>query len=342
MAIISSVDVGEGIVDVVVNHDPTSVATDVLKGSRITEQSTGFIFIKTDDGATTNVKKILSQAGEIFAGANETVLTDVENLKVSLAETTNPTTTDDINAGYSVGSRWINVSTDAEFVCLDNTASAAVWTETTSAGGGAHASTHSNAGGDEITVENLGTVSTDVSAALRPDGAGGLAFSDVAHSDLTGIGADDHHNQSHILATNVALGADHTISGAAAGQVLRASSATAANFQALDHADLGNVGANDHHRPAMVLMGTEVSTQSGSFSEIMRFKLDFSLVFPNNFVFQIHSFVTGGTAQGTYRLFNVTDVSTLVTRLNASGDGTPTIFESGTVTSPVGEKEYAL
>ena len=110
-----------------------------------------------------------------------------------------------------------------------------------------HSSRHSNGGSDEVTVENLGTASSDVSTALRPNGSGGLAFSDVAHSDLTGVGANDHHNQSHVLATNTALGADHTISGAAAGQVLRASSATAANFQALAHADLTSIGANDHH-----------------------------------------------------------------------------------------------
>jgi len=58
------------------------------------------------------------------------------------------------------------------------------------------------------------------------------------HSALTGIGANDHHNQSHVLATNAALGADHTISGATSGHVLRASSATAAAFAAIADADL--------------------------------------------------------------------------------------------------------
>jgi len=59
-----------------------------------------------------------------------------------------------------------------------------------------------------------------------------------AHSSLTGIGANDHHNQAHVLATNAALGADHTISGATSGHVLRASSATAAAFAAIQDADL--------------------------------------------------------------------------------------------------------
>jgi len=51
---------------------------------------------------------------------------------------------------------------------------------------------------------------------------------------------------SHVIATNVGLGAEHTISGAAAGMVLRASGATAANFQQLAHSDLSGVGTNTH------------------------------------------------------------------------------------------------
>ncbi len=50
--------------------------------------------------------------------------------------------------------------------------------------------------------------------------------------------ANAHHNQSHVLATNAGLGTDHTISGATAGHVLRASSATAAAFAAIQDADL--------------------------------------------------------------------------------------------------------
>ena len=138
-----------------------------------------------------------------------------------------------------------------------------------------HASRHSNGGGDEVTVENLGTASSDVSTALRPNGSGGLAFSDVAHGDLTGVTSDQHHAQSHVLATNTALGADHTISGAAAGQVLRASSATAANFQALAHGDLSGVGANDHHNQSHVLatntaLGADQTISGATAGQVLR------------------------------------------------------------------------
>jgi len=68
----------------------------------------------------------------------------------------------------------------------------------------------------------------------------------LPHSYLAEIGANDHHNQSHVLATNVGLGADHTISGATAGHVLRASGATTANFEQLLHSDLGSLNTTSY------------------------------------------------------------------------------------------------
>ncbi|MGD9156919.1 MAG: hypothetical protein PVG39_00805 [Desulfobacteraceae bacterium] len=42
-----------------------------------------------------------------------------------------PTVDDDTGEGYVVGSRWIDVTNDKEYVCLDNSSGAAVWIETT-------------------------------------------------------------------------------------------------------------------------------------------------------------------------------------------------------------------
>lgn len=56
-------------------------------------------------------------------------------IKTNHAGTTAPTTTDDTNSWYSVSSRWIDTTNDKEYVCLDATASSAVWTETTWSGG---------------------------------------------------------------------------------------------------------------------------------------------------------------------------------------------------------------
>ena len=43
---------------------------------------------------------------------------------------TEPTANDDVNDGYEVGSRWVDTATDIHYVCLDATAGAAIWAET--------------------------------------------------------------------------------------------------------------------------------------------------------------------------------------------------------------------
>lgn len=45
-----------------------------------------------------------------------------------------PTVDNDIGEGYIVGSRWIDTTNDKEYVCMDVTEGAAVWTETTQSG----------------------------------------------------------------------------------------------------------------------------------------------------------------------------------------------------------------
>lgn len=77
------------------------------------------------------------------------------------------------------------------------------------------------------------------------------------HADLQSIGPNDHHNQAHVLATGTALGGDHTISGAAVGEVLRALSATTAAFDQLQHTDLGNVLPDQHHAQVHNITGTD-------------------------------------------------------------------------------------
>ena len=99
----------------------------------------------------------------------------------------------------------------------------------------------------EITVKNAGANEVvDFSVATY-----------VADEIATHTGdADAHHNQVHVLATTAGLGADHTVSGLTAGQVLRASGATTAAFAVLQHDDLGGVGADDHHSQSHVLAST--------------------------------------------------------------------------------------
>jgi len=76
-------------------------------------------------------------------------------LKSEFAQTAQPTTGDDTGDGYAVGSFWFDTTNDKAYVCLDATATAAVWTEITSG------SSYTAGDGIDITVS---TISVDLKA----------------------------------------------------------------------------------------------------------------------------------------------------------------------------------
>jgi len=87
------------------------------------------------------VTSVFTRQGDVVAQSGDYTnaqvgLGNVENTKVNLAGTADPTITDDSGDGYSVGSTWINVSDDTAFIATDVSAGAAVWTEITGGAGG--------------------------------------------------------------------------------------------------------------------------------------------------------------------------------------------------------------
>ena len=91
---------------------------------------------------------------------------------------------------------------------------------------------------------------------LKATGATTAKFEQLMHSQTGGITPDDHHSRDHVLATDSGLGTTHSISGATAGHVLRASAANAAAFAQLQHDDLGDVSANQHHNKLHAMLDT--------------------------------------------------------------------------------------
>lgn len=74
MAITGSTDMGNGLLVLTVDHDPTSVSTDAPKGSIIIS-SDGVHCIKQDDGATTNVTTMIESGSSAYT-TNATVVED--------------------------------------------------------------------------------------------------------------------------------------------------------------------------------------------------------------------------------------------------------------------------
>jgi hypothetical protein len=70
-----------------------------------------------------------------FGGMGGTITGGIVPTISQTQAVTSPTVTDDVDAGYLVGSTWINTATGAEYVLVDNTVGAAVWTITTASSG---------------------------------------------------------------------------------------------------------------------------------------------------------------------------------------------------------------
>ncbi len=148
-------------------------------------------------------------------------LTNVEDLKVKLDATVAPDADNDTTEGYSVGSRWFDVTADKEYVCLDATDTAAVWTETTGASGGGdlvqRVNTQTgavNTGTTQIPLDDSIPVKTEgdeyMTLAITPTSATNILYIDVvaavAHGGTDSIVAalfqDDTTNALAAIATN--------------------------------------------------------------------------------------------------------------------------------------------
>jgi len=63
MAITGTTDLGDGLLAITVDADPTTTPVDAVKGSLIVYTTTGVLYRKTDDGSTTNSAQVVETAG---------------------------------------------------------------------------------------------------------------------------------------------------------------------------------------------------------------------------------------------------------------------------------------
>lgn len=115
-------------------------------------------------------------------------------IKDNLTATTAPTAGDDSGDGYAVGSRWVDVSADKEYVCLDATLGAAVWTETTQSGGG---TVDRSINMFRITTESGVPVSTSDRTAQTTIYACPAAGGATEEAQISLLGTDDATWETH-------------------------------------------------------------------------------------------------------------------------------------------------
>lgn len=100
-------------------------------------KTTNEYFYKPVYGETGSANAVTFNGCLDVADAEIKTNTDARHTHIlnKLDATEAPGVGDDSADGYSVGSRWLDVTNDKAYVCLDATEGAAVWTETTQSGG---------------------------------------------------------------------------------------------------------------------------------------------------------------------------------------------------------------
>lgn len=96
----------------------------------VTSLATAAWLLDEDNMASNSATKVPSQ--QSVKAYVDNVAGTFDNLSASA----NPTVNNDVDEGYSPGSRWINLTTDAAWICVDNTDGAAVWQSMTAAAAG--------------------------------------------------------------------------------------------------------------------------------------------------------------------------------------------------------------
>jgi hypothetical protein len=109
--------------------------------------------------------------------------------------TSDPTVTDDIDAGYEVGDRWVNTASDTIFSCADNAAGAAVWVDVTGSGITDHTG-----------LTNIGTTTHPQIDTHVADATIHFTEGSIQHSNIQGGGGSwshagiDAHIDQYIIA----------------------------------------------------------------------------------------------------------------------------------------------
>lgn len=120
-----------------------------------------------------------------------------EAMQSNLTAIIAPTVNDDSGDGYKICSMWIDIIADKAYICLDNTLTAAVWTEITQSGGGAVTSVFTRtgavvAGTNDYTWAQIDKTISDIANITTR-----------SHLSLTEIGSNTHTDiDAHLAAFN--------------------------------------------------------------------------------------------------------------------------------------------
>lgn len=199
-------------IDIQESSDVTSVngktGTVTLTTADISEETKLYY---TEDRVSANSNVVANTAHGTLTNNPHSVtktqigLGNVYNLKMNLGANRAPTSTDDNESGYSIGSRWIDTSNDREYVCFDAATGVAVWSDTTQVSRHAVHGEGSFYHTNEETVNALTKINSGSSKVSVADDIENnevdidIVESNINHQNLYGAGTISHAQiDSHV------------------------------------------------------------------------------------------------------------------------------------------------
>lgn len=135
---------------------------------------------------TTDIADAATNAATAVAAAAAAVAAVATVALNNYTATTNPSVNDDSGDGYSVGSRWVNVTADLIYECVDATLGAAVWKQVVDTNS-TQTLTNKTISGASNTISNV-SLTTGVTGTLPVANGGTGATSLTANNVLLGNG----------------------------------------------------------------------------------------------------------------------------------------------------------
>lgn len=200
--------------------------------------------VSANSDVVANVEHASSTSNPHSVTKAQVGLTNVLDILHKIDATVAPAATNDTGSGYSAGSTWTDVTSDKSYICLDATASSAVWRRT-----------------DIVAHDDLSGIGSNSHSQIDThisDDTLHFTEGSIDHGSIAGLYDDDH---TQYLLLGGRSGGQYMIGGSAASETLTLESSSNATKGTIDLKDPTRVDDVDALTATTLLLGKATATK---------------------------------------------------------------------------------